>query len=85
MNSFSDKFVEKIKTHILYSVTFFFLENRDVYEIMWEIIVERGRPQIAIWRMHFANFTPTATNTYSAYVIVTAFPQQQWLCVRVPM
>ena len=29
-----DKFVEKIKTHILYSVTFFFPENRAVCEIM---------------------------------------------------
>jgi hypothetical protein len=28
------KFIEKIKTHILCSVTFFFFENRDVYEIM---------------------------------------------------
>jgi hypothetical protein len=27
--------VEKIKTHILYSVTFF-RENRAVYEIMWK-------------------------------------------------
>jgi hypothetical protein len=27
--------VEKIKTHILYSVTFLF-ENRAVYEIMWK-------------------------------------------------
>ena len=30
----SDKLVENMKTHILYSVTFFF-ENRVVYEIMW--------------------------------------------------
>jgi len=26
--------LEKIKTHILYSITFFFLENRAVYEAM---------------------------------------------------
>jgi len=44
---FQTKVVEKIKTHILYSVTFF-PENRAVYEIMWKNIVERGRPQITI-------------------------------------
>ena len=34
----SDKFVEKIKTHILCSITF--PENRTVFEIMWKNIVE---------------------------------------------
>ena len=37
---FQTKDVEKIKTHILCSVTFFL--NRTVYEIMWRDIVERG-------------------------------------------
>ena len=32
---FQIKVVEKIKTYILCSVTFFFSENRAVYEIMW--------------------------------------------------
>jgi len=32
---FQTKVVQKIKTHILCSVTFFF-ENRAVYEIMWK-------------------------------------------------
>jgi hypothetical protein len=35
---FHRKFVQKIKTHILCSVTFF-LENRAVYEKMWQNIV----------------------------------------------
>ena len=40
MRKFSDKFVEKIKTHVLCSVTyFFFLENRPVYEIMRKSLV----------------------------------------------
>jgi len=55
--------VEKIKTHTLRSVTFFFFENRAVYEIMWNSIVEWGRPQIAVWRMRIACWTPKATNT----------------------
>jgi len=51
---FQKKVVEKIKTHILYSVNFylfiylfyfilFFFLNRSVYEIKWENILERGR------------------------------------------
>ena len=46
---FHTKFVQKLKTHILCSVTFFF-ENRAVCEIMWENTVERGRTQMTIWR-----------------------------------
>jgi hypothetical protein len=45
---FQTEFVEKIKTHILCSVTFFFLENRAVYEIMWKNIVEPDRPQVTL-------------------------------------
>jgi hypothetical protein len=41
---FTDKIVEKIKTRISRSVTFFFPpENRVVYEIMWKNIVELDR------------------------------------------
>jgi len=36
------KLVEKIKTHILLSITFF--ENRAFYEVMWKNSVERGMP-----------------------------------------
>jgi len=38
MRNVTGKFVEKIKTHILYSITFF--ENRAVYEIRWENTAE---------------------------------------------
>jgi len=70
---FQTKVVEEIKIHILCSV-FFFFENRVVYEIMWKNIVERGRPQITIRRMHFACWITKATNTHSEYVILIAFP-----------
>ena len=46
---FQTKVVEKIKTHILYFVTFFL--NLTVCEIMWKNNAERGRPQITVWRM----------------------------------
>jgi hypothetical protein len=40
------KFVEKIKIHILISVTFF--NNLAFYKIMWENIVEPDRPEMTI-------------------------------------
>jgi hypothetical protein len=42
MKNVFDKVVEKIKTHILYSITF--LENHNVYEIMSKNMVEPERP-----------------------------------------
>jgi hypothetical protein len=44
---FQTKVIEKIKTHILCSVTFFFL-NHAFYEILWKNIVELDRPQIIL-------------------------------------
>jgi hypothetical protein len=44
MGSVLDKFVEKIKTHILRSNTF--SENRIVYEIMSKILVDTEVPQM---------------------------------------
>jgi len=38
---FQTKTVEKIKTHILCSITIW--EHRAVYEIMWKDIVQRGQ------------------------------------------
>jgi hypothetical protein len=56
---FQIKAVEKIKTHILCSITFF-SENRDVYEIMWKNTEELHRPETctACWK-------PKAKNTHS--------------------
>jgi len=53
LEMFQTKVVEKIKTHILCSI-FFFFENRAVYEIMWKNVVERCRPHMTIWRMRTA-------------------------------
>ena len=70
--------VVKIKTVILCSVTFF--DNRSLYVIMWKNITEPGRPQMIIWRMRIACWTPTkATNKHSEYVIFNDFPLQRWL------
>jgi hypothetical protein len=44
---FQIKVVEKIKTHILYSITFF-TENRAVYKIAWKYMVKSDMPQMTI-------------------------------------
>jgi len=46
---------------------------------MWKNIVERGRPQMIIWRIRVACWVPMATNTHTGCVILIAFPLQQWL------
>ena len=76
---FRTKAVEKIKTNIWCSVTFFFLsKNRAVYEKMWKNSAERGRPQMTKRCMRTAYWIPKATNTHSGCVILIAFPLQQW-------
>ena len=74
--TFQTKVVEKLKIHVLCSVTF--LGNRQVCEILWENIVEPVRPQMTIRRMRIACWIPKATNTHSKYVILIVFPLQQW-------
>jgi hypothetical protein len=74
----SDNIVEEIKTGIL-CVWFFFFENRAFHEIMWENILERGRPQITIWRMRLPCRVINATNAYSEHAINIVSPLQQCL------
>jgi hypothetical protein len=80
---FQTKDVKEIKTHFMFSYLFF--ENRTVYDIMWKNKVERGGPQMAIWRMRIACWIPKATNTILEYVILISFPLQQWLRERASM
>ena len=70
----------KIKTHILCSRTFNFSKI-----MPWKNPVEPNRSQITIRRMHFARWIPKATNTHSEYLILIAFPLQQWLHERASM
>jgi len=63
---FQTKVVQKLK-HVIFN-NGFFLKNRGIYEIMWKNIVERGRPQMTIWRMHIACWIPKATNTHTQIV-----------------
>jgi hypothetical protein len=50
MRNISDEVLEKNKTHFVFN-NFFFL-NRAVDEIMWENIVEPGRPQYGACALH---------------------------------
>jgi hypothetical protein len=59
---FRTKGAEKIKTHILCSITF--TESRAVYELMWKIATQPDRPQMTIWRTRFSFWIPKATNLF---------------------
>jgi hypothetical protein len=59
---FQTKVVEKRKTHILCSITFF--ENCAIYEIMWKNNVELGRKLMTIWCMSFACWIHTQNMSY---------------------
>ena len=48
-------------------------------------MVELNGPQVTIWRMNSDGWITIATNTHSEYVILTAFPRQQWLRERASM
>ena len=61
-----------------------FFENRTLHK-RWKNTVEQDRPQATIRRMRIAYWIPKATNTHSEYVILIAFPLQQWLHARASM
>jgi len=69
------------KEHMFCSV-FFFFKNCVVYELMWKMLIARGRPQVTIWRIRITCWIPKATDTPSEYVII-AFSLQQWVIERV--
>jgi hypothetical protein len=60
--------MEKIKTHILRSLTF--PETRAVYEIMQKNLLEPDRPQMTMWRMRIACSVIKATNTHNMQYLV---------------
>jgi hypothetical protein len=76
---FRTKVVEEIKTHILCSVTFFFSENRAVYEIMWKNTLLPEQVPLTTWRMLIPCSITRATDAQSEYVLLTVFPLEQRL------
>ena len=54
---FQEEVVGKFKTHISYSVTFFF-ESLALYGVMWKNIVEPERLQMTTWRTRISCWVP---------------------------
>jgi hypothetical protein len=78
---FQTKVVEKIKTHILCSITFFLKSCR-----LWDNVEKCGwvsqATNATIRRMRFACRITEATDTHSSYAILIALARQQWLRER---
>jgi hypothetical protein len=71
-----------MKTHILYSETFFF-ENRTVYEVMWRIKLGLDSPQITRNTAHALCMLGTQANKLTLTICNTYFfLLQQWLRER---
>jgi len=71
---------ENQNTHYVFS--YFFFRKWCLYEIMWKNIVERGGPQMTLWRMCISCWLPKATDKLSEDILLLAFPQQNWLHER---
>ena len=85
MRNVSDKSCrENQNTHFIMFNNLLF-ENRAVYEILLKNTAEPGMPQMTIWRMRIACWINKATNTRPQYVMLIAFPLQQWLHERASM
>jgi hypothetical protein len=82
MRNISDKPVEKIKTHFVFSSVFPktvpFMKNVEKYGT-----ARQATDDNIILHMLFAYWITKATDTHSGYAIIIAFPRQQWLRERV--
>jgi hypothetical protein len=67
---FQWNFVQKNKTHILFSKLFLI---HAIYEKKWKYFIEPARPQMTIWPMRMTSRIPKTTNIPSAYVVLTVF------------
>jgi hypothetical protein len=80
-NNFSHKSCRKNQnTHFTFNNIFFRKSWR--FEVTWKNAVQPDRPQMAIRRKRATCWLPKTTNTHSEYVIIIAFPLQQWLQER---
>jgi len=72
---------ENQNTHFMFAV----FDILAVYEIMWSKIGRAVRQQMTTRRTRVACRKTKATNPLSEYVILIAFPLQQWLHERASM
>jgi hypothetical protein len=75
MRNVSDKILEKIKTHILWSITF--PEIRAVYGLMWKKRYSHTGHSNITRHLRISCHINKASNTHSVYVILITFPRQK--------
>jgi hypothetical protein len=70
--------------HFMFSNFFFSSDSRTVCEAMWKDVVQPDIPQMTVryGACALRGLITKATNTHSRYVILVAFPLQQWLHER---
>jgi len=84
MKNVSDKICrENENTHFVFNNSP--PQKSAIYETTWKNMVQPDRPQMTIRRMRIACWITEATNTHSVYVILIAFPVQEWLQKRASM
>jgi hypothetical protein len=70
-------FQKKVKR--TFYVQQFVFEYRAVYVTVHKINLEPDGSEVIIWRTRIACCTNKATDTHSEFIILGAFPLQQWL------
>ena len=65
---------------IILFINFFFICA--VYEVIWENIIEPGRPQMTIWCMRIACWVRKTTETHTEYLYSLLFALQECLHER---
>ena len=79
MENVSGKSCRENRNTPYFSITFF-IENLAVYMMAWKNMVKPGQAtDVITWRMRSSCWRTKATDTHSEYVILIAFPLQQWL------
>jgi hypothetical protein len=74
---------DNTKTHILCSRNFYFRKSYRLSDNAEKYCTARQATDCnIIWRMRFASWISKVTNTHTEYVILIAFPLQQWLGER---
>jgi hypothetical protein len=81
INDSDENFVEKIKTHVLYSINLFRNSCR-LWHNVGKMVQPDGWQQMTTRCIRFAIWITKAIDTHSEYVIIIAFPRQQVSSLR---
>jgi hypothetical protein len=79
MRNVSDKNCTENQKHIACLITFFFFVNHVIYKMTWKNMGQPDGPQMTIQNSAFELHPgKLRLQTHSEYVILIAFPLQQW-------